>query len=243
MIRIGSLDSPEVKVLPVRGLCATFAAPDYVLFVRDGAVMAQRIDLKTFEPRGAAVLLDSDANTSPRTSGAPVGSASHHGMLVLGTGYTRPSKLDWHYLDGRIEPGPVLDQALLAPSISPDGNRAALMKVGTGHFTTFVVDLRTGSVTRVGQVDAGIRTPVWDPDGTRLAGLSVNSGRNEVRMFDLGSARTACRGLQHEWGVTSGWNEKASVLFFALVEGRGMDIRYVTMTEARDKGLSCHESE
>ncbi|HEX6791226.1 MAG TPA: protein kinase [Candidatus Krumholzibacteria bacterium] len=234
-IRIGSLEGPEVRILPVRGLCATFAPPGYVLFVRDRAVMAQRVDLKTFEPRGAAVLLDTECNTTPRTSGAPLGSASRNGVLVLGTGYTRPSRLDWHYLDGRVEPGPVMDQVLLAPSISPDGNRAALMKVGTGRFTTFVADLRTGSVTRVGQADAGIRTAVWDPQGNRLAGLSVNGGRNEIRMFDLGSGTDSLVVDSHyEWGVTTSWNEKAGVMFFSpLVEGRGMDIRYVTMTGTR----------
>ena len=234
-IRIGSLDGPDVTMLPVRGVCATFASPDYILFVRDRAVMAQRIDLKSLEPRGAAVLLDASSNTSPRTAGAPVASASRNGMLMLGTALIRPTRLAWHYPDGRVEPGSALDQLMLAPRLSPDGNRVSLMRPATSNFTTFVVDVRNGSVTRVGQDDRGLRTAVWDPDGNRLAGLSVNAGRNELRVVDLGSGTDSLVvGSTHEWGVVSQWSARAGVLFFCpLVEGRGMDIRYVTMTGRR----------
>ena len=234
-ISIGSLDGTDVTMLPVRGVCAMFASPDYVLFVRDRTVMAQRIDMKSFELRGPSVVLDTNCETSPRTSGSPVGSASRNGVLALGTRSIRPTQLAWHYPDGKVEPAPALDQPLLAPQLSPDGHRAAFILPGTSRFTSFVVDVRTGATTRVGQVERGLRTAVWGPDGNRLAGLSVNGGRNELRMVDLGSGTDSLVvDSNHEWGIMSEWSASAGVLLFCpLVEGHGMDIRYVTMTGRR----------
>jgi hypothetical protein len=234
-IRIGSLDSPDAVVLPVPGLGATFAPPDVVLFVRDRTVMAQRIDMGNFEPRGAAVVLDGEGGTATRIAGAPVGSASTNGTLVLGTGHQRPSEISWHYLDGRVEPITQFEERFIAPSVSPDGSRIALMQLGTGSFSSWLFDANSGSLSRLGLAERGLRTPVWDPTGTRLAGLFINAGRNELRVFDVSSgADSMLVQSAHDWGVFTDWSASANVILFSpLVEGRGLDCRYITLGETR----------
>jgi Tol biopolymer transport system component/tRNA A-37 threonylcarbamoyl transferase component Bud32 len=233
-IRVGSLDDPEVAVIPVAGSSPTFAAPDVILFVRDATVMAQRIDLRSLQPRGAAVVLDSDAGTTARISGAPVGSASHNGVLVLSADYERPARLEWHHPEGRVEPVTELERRLMGPSLSPDGRRVALVEVASGNFSTWLVDLADGAVSSIMKRERGLRTPVWSPDGTRIAGLLVDAGRNELRVFDL--ARGTDELLVesgNEWGITTDWSAAANaILFGLLVEGHGMDLHYVSLDGA-----------
>jgi Tol biopolymer transport system component len=63
----------------------------------------------------------------------------------------------------------------------------------------------------------------------------VNAGRNELRLFDLSTgADSLLVDSSHEWGVTTDWSKAANVILFsALVEGRGLDCRYVTLTGKR----------
>jgi Tol biopolymer transport system component len=156
-------------------------------------------------------------------------------VLVLSSNYDRPTQLSWFYENGRAEPLADLGQQMMSPSLAPDARRAALIQIESGQFSTWLVDLADGKLTRLGQRDRGLHTPVWNPSGTRIAGLALNSGRNELRVFDLGSGTDSLLvQSNHEWGITTGWSAPANVVLFgALVEGRGMDIRYVSLGATR----------
>jgi len=234
-IRIGSLDGSAVNVLQIEGDNATFAAPDWVLFVRDQSAMAQRINMKTFEPVGAAVLLDPDCSVSGRIASSPLGSASLNGILVLLSDIDRPTRLEWAYPDGRVEPIGDLAEFLLGAELSPDGRRVAFMRNESPGNTTWVYDIDEKRLDQVMKRDRGMRTPVWDPSGTKLAGLFVNEGRNEPRVLDLlsGVDSLIAPGAK-QWGIVTDWSAATNtVLFCHLVSGRGMDIAYIPMTGTR----------
>ena len=49
---LGSLDSKDVRRLFDANSDAVFAPPDRVLYARQGALVAQRVDMNTYEPVG-----------------------------------------------------------------------------------------------------------------------------------------------------------------------------------------------
>ena len=51
-VYVGSLDSEPSRRLFESESAAVFSAPDLLLFRRESALMAQRVDLRTFEPKG-----------------------------------------------------------------------------------------------------------------------------------------------------------------------------------------------
>ena len=51
-VYVGSLDSEPSRRLFESDSAAVFSAPDVLLFRRESALMAQRVDLRTFEPKG-----------------------------------------------------------------------------------------------------------------------------------------------------------------------------------------------
>jgi hypothetical protein len=61
------------------------------------------------------------------------------------------------------------------PAFSPDATKLAVVKteLGTGNQDVWVVDIATGSGTRVTTDDSGKAAPVWSPDGTQIAYISV----------------------------------------------------------------------
>ena len=78
---IGSLDSPERKALSVQAFAGGFAAPDQLLYTTERGLLAQRLDLATFELTGSSVRISEQIGTVPASCllGA---SASASGVLA-----------------------------------------------------------------------------------------------------------------------------------------------------------------
>ena len=75
-IFVGSLDSIEKRFVVEATANAAYAAPGYLLFYRDKALLAQRFDLKRFALTGepTTILNDIQFNTSRRSKGRYLGS-------------------------------------------------------------------------------------------------------------------------------------------------------------------------
>ncbi|MGI9101864.1 MAG: protein kinase domain-containing protein [Terriglobales bacterium] len=163
---LGSLDSKSRQLLVNSDSSGTFAAPGYLLFVRDGTLMAQKLNLRKLALEGdAAPIADHVAvNTSTFYS---VFTASQTGkLLYLGGGASSGTQLTWYSRDGHKQ-GLVLPETALyrLPALSPDGKRLAVgIEVGSA-IDIWVVDLQRQTKTRITFGPGRAAYPTWSPDG------------------------------------------------------------------------------
>jgi len=185
-IYVGSLDSPERKLLLSAGTGVTWAPPGHLLYARDGKLMAQGFDAKALELRGDPVLLG-DSVTDTNSSGGPIASASRTGTVAHATYQLTNQRLAWVDLSGReiaqipVEPGPYSN-----PLLSPDDRRAALVRtesvVASG---LWIADLERGVVTRFTDEPGVIGDVAWSPDGKRIAYIWSNNSPQVIKIKSL----------------------------------------------------------
>jgi Tol biopolymer transport system component len=158
---IGSLDSQENKLLSkeVTHHSVAYADPGFVLFIREGSLMAQRLDLKTLALQG-------DARQVAANAGGPI-TASATGAVgyITTTQMAVWNRLAWINPDGTgeraiTEPGFHAD-----PAISPDGLKLAYAKKESfaGTYDIWIRDLATGNDRQLTFDPADDRSPVWSP--------------------------------------------------------------------------------
>jgi Tol biopolymer transport system component len=172
-IRVSSLDSKESKVVLSVASNAVVAS-GYLLYVREGALVAQRFDPSRLEVQGEPAVLAPDVLMDERFSRG-VFSASDGGILVYQTGRgSTTSVLRWIDRDGRVlstvgEPAEYFSGG--NPEISPDGARAAasIVDLRTGDSDVWTIDLASGIRSRFTAGPGDKWWPVWSPDGKRVA--------------------------------------------------------------------------
>ena len=168
-ILIGSLDSKETKFLLQAESRAVYAPPGYLLYVREGILLAHPFDAGkltlTGEPFKVAESL---------LYFAPIGladfSVSDNGVLAYEAA-TTSSTLVWYNRDG-AQVGTVGTAAdYNFPRLSPDGRQLAVsireQRTGTTDVWTF--DLSTGMQSRFTFDPGAEDSPVWSKDGRQIA--------------------------------------------------------------------------
>ena len=178
---VGSLRSGKVKRLLTARSVAVYAEPGYLVFERDGRVLAQRFDPRRLELEGAPVSI-AEAPEPSDLDAEPVASPSRNGRLAI----LRSEPSDTH-LEIRREGGATLSRLELPPapwqvsSASPDGRRAAILK----DDELWVVDLARSVPMRFADHLASLPSSVWSPDGTRIAFALKHEEREEIYIGGL----------------------------------------------------------
>ena len=172
-IYVGSLDEPTRVRLFNSLYMADFAPPDRLLFVREGALLAQRLDTRTLRLQGEPAAVIEGVQASP-VNGRAAFSVSSNGVLVYRAGsgeISGDSQLAWLDRSGKeiATLGP--PAAIRGLELSPTGERAALHTEDandTGDI--WIADLqRAGSLSRLTFDPARHNhSPVWSPDGRRI---------------------------------------------------------------------------
>jgi Tol biopolymer transport system component len=179
-VRVGSLDSRDSKVVLNVASNAVYAS-GRLLYVREGALVAQEFDLESLAVRGEPQVLAPDVLMDERFSRG-VFSASDDGVLVYetGTGQTT-GQLRWIDREGRIlgsvgEPAEFFNGG--EPEISPDGTRAlaSIVDLRTGVADIWMIDLSSGTRSRFTTGTGDKFWAVWSPDGRRIAFNTSNPG-------------------------------------------------------------------
>ena len=181
-IHIGALGSKETTRLVDATVGAAFAAPNYVLFVRDGTLLAQTFDATltrlTGEPKPVAERI---AYNPAGNLGRAAFTVSNTGVLVYRAGDVSGiamAQLTW--VDRR---GAVLG-TIGAPGrrrsfdLSPDETRVAVSQYDARgqQSDIWVIDTTGTGRTRVTSDPADDVEVVWSYDGARLAFSSARRG-------------------------------------------------------------------
>jgi Tol biopolymer transport system component len=178
---LGSLDAPATHRLVAADASGAYAHPGYLLWPRQGVLVAAAFDAARGALSGDAVPII-PAVGSDVTRNRTAFSVSSAGLLAYRTGVTGRIRLVWMDRSGTVVRalGPPDENTLIYPEPSPDGQRVAVQRTVQGNMDIWQIDAARGIPSRV-TFDANVdSTAVWSPDGNRLV---FRSNRNGV--YDL----------------------------------------------------------
>ncbi len=240
-IRVGSLDSKESSLV-VRAASNAIYASGHILYVREGALVAQEFDLDRLAVRGDAMTLVPDLLMDERFSRG-VFSASQNGLLVYQTGKTRTEQaMRWLDRGGSVlatvgEPAEYFNGG--TPEISPDGTRAtaAIVDLRTGNADVWIVDLSSGTRRRFTSGPGDKFVSTWSPDGSRIAYQTSHPGGAG---YDLVVKPTAGAGMEEmlveepeELQIPNSFSPDGRFLLFHVGKRGQDDLMYISLTGDR----------
>ena len=166
-----SLATGRTKPVVDAAYGARYAAGGHLLFMRQDTLMAAPFDAGAVAVTGEAVAVVPDLRVNLNNWNRFYDVATN-GSLVYVAGGARwmDQELVWMDHDGHAGPALAHTAPFLLPRLSPDDGRVAVNVQGP-TFQAWVIDLRSGSQTRMNGVeDSG--GAIWMPDGERLVAWS-----------------------------------------------------------------------
>ena len=166
-IFVASLASKEKKLLLNVASNPAYAPPGYLLFHREGTLMAQPFDADRLRLTGEAVPIVEGVEFNPFGSEASF-SVSENGILAYRAGGgTVPLNLVWVNRNGAEQLLAAPPHNYTFPRISPDGKRvAAGIEEGEGQI--WLYDISRDALSRL-TFDGPMNVdPIWTPDGKRI---------------------------------------------------------------------------
>jgi Tol biopolymer transport system component len=213
---IASLDSNTAKRLLTARSRAVHATPGYLLFWREGALLAQAFDDTTLEVRGNAVAVANGVGLNPLTNQG-LFSVSDYGTLVFFAGAVGESELVWFDRGGRqiglSGPKGVFNSL----SLSPDAASVIYDEAEPRNRTLDVwrLDFARGIPSRLTFNPSHDMFPLWSPDGTRIVFSSLREPPPQLYALNADSAGTEKPLLKTKFPNTaSGWSSDGKLLFY-----------------------------
>jgi Tol biopolymer transport system component len=180
-IRMGSLDSFEsVKLIPNAVTNVGFAPPDWLLFVRSGTLVAQRLDVKGAKLSGDPIPIGEQIAPSDPQHGFDF-SASATGTVVYRS-QSYASQLVWFDRAGKRLATVGEPTRYGRFDLSPDERQVAFERLDADlrHENLWLIDVARGSTSRLTSTTSSDYTPRWSPDGKRILYGSARSGFADV---------------------------------------------------------------
>jgi Tol biopolymer transport system component len=184
-IYVGALDSALRKLIVATAHSAAYSPPGYLLYIREGALVAQPFDAARLTLWGepTTVLDEEVAQVSGAVTGAPaLFSVSANGVLAWrpGPAWER-QQATWIDRSGRILGTVGGPGALPSPALSPDNKSVALcLGEGPPQRDLWIVDVASGASRRLTfdpHDDCGV---AWSPDGKSIVFFSDRRGVREI---------------------------------------------------------------
>ncbi|HLN59120.1 MAG TPA: protein kinase [Thermoanaerobaculia bacterium] len=181
-VYLGSLDSQERKQLVRSEGRGLYAPSGYLLFLRQGTLMAQRFDVKGLRLVGEPARIADGVAYNP-LNGRNTMTVSENGILAYraGVGSGVPvTELAWFDRDGKRLGIAAQRGFYLRPELSPDGQRIVVERMDTREDTRdlWMVDESRSTLSRLtfGPKPANQTQAVWSPDSTRVVFASDRDG-------------------------------------------------------------------
>jgi Tol biopolymer transport system component len=210
--------SGERRRLVATDSAAVYAIPGYLLFVRQGVLLAQQLDPRSLAV-GDATSLSEEVAFDPVRRVAAI-AASPAGPIVYRTGSaTDRRQLVLFDREGRATPATELD-IIGPPSASRDGRRVAFSRAVNGNADIWILDIPRQLTSRFTFDATSDSRPVWSPDGEALVFHSAREGQGVYRKSADGSGvETLLFRRGHQETVTD-WSADGRFLLYHH-RGRG----------------------
>ena len=181
---LGSTEGPSVSRLFDADAAAIFAPPSDVLFVRGGALNAQRFDVERLNVTGNPVPLAAGIAISP--SGGAAISASANGTIAYRTGVGALARQVVWVSRAGDRTAVVGNPDAAAPinlSLSPDGRHALFNRSVDGNTDIWMMDVERGIPMPLTRQPAPDIAPTWSHDGRSIVYSSARGrGAFEIRI-------------------------------------------------------------
>lgn len=233
------LDSGERRVVIERGSQATYVPGGYLVYARDGEIVAVRFDAGRLAPIGEAVPLGDESRTDGFDPGRQ-GTVLQMAVSRTGTlAYVPPppqsaARLGIVGRDGSFTAfGPELtDPGLATLRVSPDGRLVAFGDDRTGTTAElYIHDLARGSTDRLTQGGYS-QGPAWLPRGRALAVFSVRDDGRGIFLRDMGGTERLVLPVDaSRYARNMSWSPDGSVLAYTVQSGSDYDIWTVSPDE------------
>ena len=225
-----SLDDPTGHALLVSRNAARYAPPGYMLFPRDQALVAQKIDLAGKTMTGDIVQLAERAAVVERVVSTPAISTAKDGTIVYDEPDRRATDGIWFSRDGRpIERAFRHAGRVFASDITPRGDRVLLTSLGEAGSTGSIVNLQDGTESRVIREDRVPRFMIWSQGDSRIIANVYVGGKNPavVSIDPVGGNETDVLPLQNRWITTTAVGPDGTIVFDDPFSGHGSDIIFL----------------
>jgi eukaryotic-like serine/threonine-protein kinase len=217
-IYLGSLDSPDTRLLARTNVSAAFASPNLILFVRDSALMAQRIDSSTFD------VLSNPEMVAPRVAISSFVAASAVSGSTAGAIAYRVSaptrQLIWMDRAGR-EIARLGDSDANQPGamrLSRDGTRLTLFRSARANMDVWTMDTDRGALRRITSGAAWECCPSWSPDGNRLVFSTDSNAGLDISEISLDSAEEEVLLTSSGWKNVLDWSPDGRTILFTQLD-------------------------
>jgi len=173
-IYVGSVDGKTPPVRLVTSLSSGLYAPSrdgalgHVLWVRDGELLAQPLDIEGRRLTGDVRTIASDVRVEESQRGN-FASVSTNGTIVWASATAADLELAWFSRDGRkLETLPIAPGKVMQPRISPGGRKLAFTRAGRGTADIWLLDFQSGATTQLTTDPGYDEDASWSLDGNTL---------------------------------------------------------------------------
>ena len=225
---VGSLDSRQTELV-LRGTWkASYVPAGFLVYARQQTVMAQKFNAKTLQVTGAPLPIVEHVPQAPVAGiSGSMFSVSQNGVLAYRGANSGKVQLAWYNRDGKRlspigEPG-VYPQIAL----SPDGARLAVERVDSDARNLWILELASGTFSRLTFNPAGDLNPIWSHDGRELVFSSIQNGYQDIHRKPLGGEEEVVYHSSDDKGPYNLSND-GTVLF-----NSGTDFYQIPLTGAR----------
>jgi len=175
-IYVGSLERPHerIRVVPsdFSGVYSPGldGRPGYLLWLRNGTLVAQQLDAERFIVSGEVVpVADSVRQIGGPNAFSPV-SVSGEGTLIYGSSPEPHYQLTWYAREGKSIGTVGAPDAYLDLRISPDNRRIAVVRTDrTNSGDIWLIDISRDVPSRLTFEGANLSGLTWSPDSRRIA--------------------------------------------------------------------------
>jgi Tol biopolymer transport system component len=181
---VASLDSPERKRVSLEGSKLGFSSPDFLFFLRDRTLMAQRLDLKRLDLAGEPIRV---AEGVDRLGYGATFAVSASGTLVYWTGDRTITQPTWFQRDGTAVGTLGPPAAYMNVALSFDGRQAAIDRFDLTP-GIWLLDRARGTTTRSTFGGRYESTPVWSPDASAFVFAAARDTPPNLYLKKLGTA-------------------------------------------------------
>ncbi len=231
-IYVGSLDSKERTLLLNANSNVVYAPPGYLLYSREGTLMAQPFDAERLQLTSESVPI-AEALQFNSANGRAAFAASENGVLAYRAGGAPPPRaLVWVGRNGAEQPVAAPPRAYDFPRLSPDGRRIAV-EVET---QIWLYDLTRDTLTRFAFEGSQNDSPAWTPDGKRIAFRSNREGGTSNLFWQLADGSGGLERLTTDKSgpVPRSWSPNGQLLaFFELNPTTQRDIWVLRLSDQK----------
>ncbi|HEX7778485.1 MAG TPA: protein kinase, partial [Vicinamibacterales bacterium] len=174
-IYLGYLDGKTKPVRVVTSLSSGVyvpgrdATPGRLLWVRDGQLLAQTLDIDGARLTGEVTTVASDVRVE-ESQRATFASVSNNGTIVWASARAGDFAFAWFDRTGRrLDALPIASGKLVQPRLSPDDKKLVFTRVVSGMADLWLHDIASGATTQVTTDPEYDENATWSPDSRMVA--------------------------------------------------------------------------